>query len=441
MLSELWRRTKQYLLENWGAPFILVFIVLLTVSAIYLNFGDSSIADRVALYAFYAFGLGIVLQIASYVRYGRSERKKREYVPSAPTYPRIRLTRKNILAIIVIIIVLLAYGVGAFYYKQHNSQTTSSNTTSSQTTASTRTTIEPLKIGIAFVTFLAHPTNSVELLLGINQTGGLRPFNYTAYWSDGVNQTNGVGVFIRAFLSNQSIPTYARVFVTSSDGQHATLVAIVPPVNRTTITSTTITSTSTESIPEITFDETGLPSGSVWSVSVSGSPFHSNNSKIVFNYPANATLSYAISGPYDSKNFSWAFVPAPQSGSLRVNGSTRISVSFSNQSISTPSNQILTLVGPIVASTEGAHSEQIQVEYHNAFPAQVQAIVFATVTNIESGALSVTTATTSLNAFENGTVILVFAGLSSGNYTVSLVAQYSNGVILSRAVNSTFALP
>ena len=108
--------------------------------------------------------------------------------------------------------------------------------------------------------------------MGINQTGGRYPYNFTAFWSDDVNQTNDVGVFVRTFLSNQTIPSSARVVVTSSDNQNATLVATIPQTNRTT-------STTVVAIPAIKFAETSVSLGSVSHVSLSDSLFHSNISK------------------------------------------------------------------------------------------------------------------------------------------------------------------
>ena len=416
--------------ENWGAPFVLAFIALLISSAVYLSIGNSSIANNIAVYAFYALVLGVVLQIASYVKYGESRREEPEYVTSDSEHLRVRLNRRTILAIIVVVVLLVASGVGVFYYEQISS---------TRTSTSTHTTIRPLSIGISFLTLLPQPNHAIEILLGINETGGLYPFKFTAYWSDGVNQTNDAGVFIRSFFSNQTVPSSANILVTSSDGQDATLTAKIPPVNRTVVTSTSTASSST--LPTVTFEETGLPSHSIWSVSASGSIFHSNTSNILFYYPKSAILNYTISGPYDSKNFSWAFVPLRQYGSLRVNDSTKINVSFSNQTINTPPNQILTLASPIVSLATGSNNEQIDVTFHNGFPALVQAIVFATVTDNQSGTVSVATATISPNVFANETAFLVFNALSPGNYTVSIFAESSAGVILSKITNSTLTLP
>ncbi|MGA2876205.1 MAG: hypothetical protein ABSE82_11790 [Nitrososphaerales archaeon] len=47
----------RYLRTNWGAPFILTFIVLLVASAGLLSAGRSSTANNVAVYALYVLVL------------------------------------------------------------------------------------------------------------------------------------------------------------------------------------------------------------------------------------------------------------------------------------------------------------------------------------------------------------------------------------------------
>ena len=203
-----------------------------------------------------------------------------------------------------------------------------------------------LSIGVNFIVPTIGPSNSVQLTIGINETGGLAPFNFTAYWSDDVNQTNNVGVFIRSFFSNQSIPSSLKVVVQSSDGQTATISVQIPSVNRTISTTSTTTSSIT-TIPTIIFVESGLPSGSLWTLTISGNEFHSNTSQIIFNYPAGNAFSYVVSGPYDSKNFAWAYIPSPQSGTLIVNKSDiRASVTFSNKTVFTPSNSLFIMMNP-----------------------------------------------------------------------------------------------
>ena len=56
-----------YLIENWGSPFIVVFIALLISAATYLSINNEAIANYLAVYAYYFLVIGVVLQIASYV--------------------------------------------------------------------------------------------------------------------------------------------------------------------------------------------------------------------------------------------------------------------------------------------------------------------------------------------------------------------------------------
>jgi hypothetical protein len=68
------RRAKNYLRTNWGAPFVIAFIVLLVASATELSIGAADAANGIAAYGFYSLVAGIVLQISSFVKYGESSR-------------------------------------------------------------------------------------------------------------------------------------------------------------------------------------------------------------------------------------------------------------------------------------------------------------------------------------------------------------------------------
>ena len=59
---------KRYLRENLGAPFVIGFQVLLLVAAGLLVAGTSALANEVAVYAYYLLVIGVVLQLASFVR-------------------------------------------------------------------------------------------------------------------------------------------------------------------------------------------------------------------------------------------------------------------------------------------------------------------------------------------------------------------------------------
>jgi hypothetical protein len=67
-------RVKKYLKDNLGAPFIVVFMLLLSIAAVSLTAGLSSFAYTAAVYAFCALVIGAALQFVSFVKYtGRDD--------------------------------------------------------------------------------------------------------------------------------------------------------------------------------------------------------------------------------------------------------------------------------------------------------------------------------------------------------------------------------
>jgi hypothetical protein len=58
---------------NWGAPFIIAFMVLLLGAVVSLIIGISSFADTLATGAFYALAIGIVLQVFCFVKYEKNK--------------------------------------------------------------------------------------------------------------------------------------------------------------------------------------------------------------------------------------------------------------------------------------------------------------------------------------------------------------------------------
>lgn len=69
---------KEYFRENWGAPFIVVFMVLLVVAAVFLGLGLEFLAERLAEFAYYFLVVGVVLQLVVVIKEERSEDKGRE---------------------------------------------------------------------------------------------------------------------------------------------------------------------------------------------------------------------------------------------------------------------------------------------------------------------------------------------------------------------------
>jgi len=68
-LDNIMLRVKGYVKENWGSPFIFGFMLLLIVAAVSLSAGFASLADTVAVYAFYTLAAGVILQLASFLKY------------------------------------------------------------------------------------------------------------------------------------------------------------------------------------------------------------------------------------------------------------------------------------------------------------------------------------------------------------------------------------
>ena len=62
-------RIVRYLRQNFGAPFVIVFQLLLLVCAALLIRGYSTLADEVAIYAYYSLVIGVVLQLVSFLRH------------------------------------------------------------------------------------------------------------------------------------------------------------------------------------------------------------------------------------------------------------------------------------------------------------------------------------------------------------------------------------
>jgi len=62
-------KLKRHVEKNWGSPFIVVFMLLLLSAAVSLSEGLSSLADGIAVYAYYALIVGVVLQLVCFVKY------------------------------------------------------------------------------------------------------------------------------------------------------------------------------------------------------------------------------------------------------------------------------------------------------------------------------------------------------------------------------------
>jgi len=62
-------KSKEYVKENWGSPFIVGFMLFLVIAATSLSVGWSTLADTAAVWAYYALVAGVFLQLISYLKY------------------------------------------------------------------------------------------------------------------------------------------------------------------------------------------------------------------------------------------------------------------------------------------------------------------------------------------------------------------------------------
>jgi hypothetical protein len=67
-VEEIPVRVKEYVWENWGAPFIVGFMLLLMVAAASLSMGLGFFVDEVAVYAYYALVAGVVMQLFCFLK-------------------------------------------------------------------------------------------------------------------------------------------------------------------------------------------------------------------------------------------------------------------------------------------------------------------------------------------------------------------------------------
>jgi hypothetical protein len=71
--KEIPARVKGYVRENWGAPFIVGFMALLMVAAVSLLMDFVVLANGVAVAAYYALVVGVVLQLVCFLKYSKRD--------------------------------------------------------------------------------------------------------------------------------------------------------------------------------------------------------------------------------------------------------------------------------------------------------------------------------------------------------------------------------
>ena len=67
-LSEFLLKIKEYFSENFGAPLVIGFAILLIATAGLLITGNSALAGNIALIAYCLLGFAVILQVVSLAR-------------------------------------------------------------------------------------------------------------------------------------------------------------------------------------------------------------------------------------------------------------------------------------------------------------------------------------------------------------------------------------
>jgi len=75
-VKEIPARIRGYVRVNWGAPFIVGFMLLLMIAAASLSMALAALADEVAVYAYYALVVGVILQLVCFLKYNKRNGEK-----------------------------------------------------------------------------------------------------------------------------------------------------------------------------------------------------------------------------------------------------------------------------------------------------------------------------------------------------------------------------
>ena len=315
------KRMIFFLRYNWGAAFILAFMLLIVVSAIYLNFGFTQNSNFFAGLGFYSLILGVILQIASYLIFGN---KKYEGfgTPQAPV--QFKFSRKYKIIAAVCVVGLVSFASIIAFFPSSIGPIIPVITTNTESPGS-------FHANVFFAKVFSEPNNQTLVSFGINANGAPAPYTFKTTWADGLVQSNNFGTFSRTISNGQPIPTFATVTITSSNNQSISITVQTPLANVST-------SKSFQNASSLTFLETGLPSHTIWSVVLNGSRNASQNNSVVFSNLPNAKYNFSIAYQFNG-SINSAFQYSPSAGAILING-TNVTQTVNFTRI--PVNQLVT---------------------------------------------------------------------------------------------------
>ena len=127
--------------------------------------------------------------------------------------------------------------------------------------------------------------------------------------------------------------TTCSVAVSQSSASTQSDVAYVDSGGKVNVQATSSTVTITWNNPTITFTESGLPSGTSWSVTFNGSPYSSTTTTISISSVSPGSYSWSTGNPTSAATWCQG-IPSPASGTMSFPSQTSQSISFQTQYLS-----------------------------------------------------------------------------------------------------------
>jgi hypothetical protein len=69
-------KIKTYIKQNWGTPFVVLFMLLLVVAALFLSIGSTLPAEVIGALAYFSLVAGVILQLARFLKYDKGQEKQ-----------------------------------------------------------------------------------------------------------------------------------------------------------------------------------------------------------------------------------------------------------------------------------------------------------------------------------------------------------------------------
>jgi hypothetical protein len=408
-----------------GVVFSGLFVFFLGLSFWFLLQGSESQVTQMLVYGFYSLIIGACFQIANYLGRETSSKLELGTRPAAASgaYGRNSRQTRKILGV-VFVGALLTSGL-TFAYQQNMTQSTTASTQTSTTSS-----LSQISARLFFTKVFPEPLNQTLVSFGVLGSGSIPPYSYTAMWSDNFSQSNNVGTFSRTFTQGYQIPSTATVTVTSSENTSTTIIVDLSQAE---------SSTRTASLPgnaSLSFDQSGLPSGTLWTVQLNGAQESGKGSTITFPSVKSGNYNFSVSFLFNG-NYSSVFDATPKNGSIVMSGTNRIqNITFHPLAL----DQLVTPQSvPSVSSSIG--SILIKLSYFDNLPSPV-ALTLVAVVNDSSGKLAtVSTGRINLNTDSISQGLVYVTSLSPGRYSAVLYILASNGDVLSPKSSVTFSVP